>query len=275
MPTAVIILMVLNWPSEEILTLIASAHTIGYFAYFLILFLYAYHKTHFRLSLLVWPDKSTILGLGEATVYPTLGLTVRQSLRIVERALASLIAPGGVAAYYFAFRLISSLQTIIGVSMATTRLPSMTRMVSEGNHHSFDQSFWKQFRQTALISLPITLIVLLFHNVIIQIFYGRGAFNQGSIDQTSQILQILGISIFFLSLTPTINAALYALQKYKLVWWNQIISTAINLILAWWLSNLFGIIGIAVALVIATFISVVVQMIMLRYSRGDLIPNEE
>lgn len=267
MPSAIIILTLINWQNSEIVFWIAIAHSVGYFVYFACLLIYSNRKTQLKLSIRDWPDRATISQLKEAVIYPTLGLTVRQSLRIIERALASLVAPGGVSAYYFAFRLISSVQTIIGVSLATTKLPSMSRMVSQGKSLGFGKSLLRQMWQIAIISLPITMIVLGFHTHIIQILYGRGAFNEGSVAQTSQILQALGFGIFFLTLIPTLNAALYALQRYKLVWWNQVFNTAVNLILAWWLSQRLGLVGIAIAVVAASVGSTIVQIIMLRYSQ--------
>lgn len=267
MPTAVILLMLLNWQNSKIAVWIAVGHTIGYLFYFIYLLIYSYKKTAFRLSWRARPNGKIISQLKEAVLYPSMGLAVRQSLRIAERALASLTAPGGVAAYYFAYRLISSIQTIVGVSLATTKLPTMSRMVAKHNRKGFEQSLKKQIWQVSLICLPITLVVVIFHTLIIQLLYGRGAFNEGSVAQTGQILQVLGISVFFLSLIPTLNAALYALQKYKMVWWNQALNTAVMLILAWTLSMQYGIIGIAAAFVIAAIFSVVVQLFLLRYNR--------
>jgi murein biosynthesis integral membrane protein MurJ len=243
----VVVATLLSWRSEETSVWIAAGYSLGYGCFFLWLLGHAFIRVGFRFSLRAWPDKKDFPRLRQAVIYPTVSLGIRQGSRVVERALASLIAPGGVAAYYFAFRIVSASQSIIGVSAATTSLPQITRLVIEGKKEAFIKMLQGKTKQVGLLSLPIALSLVIFYKPITQLLYGRGAFNASSIQQTGQLLQILGVAVVLLSIVPISSSSLYALQKYSWVFYDRVFESAINILLAWWLSRSMGLLGIAFA----------------------------
>lgn len=258
----VVLTLLITWSSSDISQWIAATYTLGNAFFFASLLRYSRRNFDYRYEWRAWPSRSDIERLWSAILYPILGLSVRQGGRALEQALASLVAPGAVAAYYFAFRLISALQTIIGVSIATTGLPHITRLLLTGQFSAFTRALWRQLGRVALVSLPIAVFTFVFADNIVGLLYGRGAFDASSIAQTGSILQILALAIIFFSGVPVLNASLYAQHRYLWVLINTVIVVAINLFAAWLFSRTWGLVGIAVAVPFASAISFISLLVM-------------
>lgn len=274
--TAFVVLAIgLAWRSPQFSAWVAGAYTLGYALFFGLLLWYTTRRTGFALNWRAWPDRNALRQLRQATIYPTAGFGVRQGARMVERALASLVASGGVSTYYFAFRLISSVQSIVGVSVATTGLPRITQYDLNGDTKKFGKSLLRQIGRVVLVSLPVALGILVFHNQITSLLYGRGAFSADSVEQTGQILQWLGLGVVLMCSIPVLNSSLYAQRRFSWVLYNMTFVTVVNILLAWWLSGYWGLVGIAVAAVVSAAVSVANLWILSRHGQKKHILNHE
>lgn len=271
----VVLVIGLAWQSPQFSAWVAGAYTLGSGLFFGLLLWYTISRTGFAINWRAWPDRTALRQLGQATAYPTVGFGVRQGARMVERALASLVPGGGVSAYYFAFRLISSVQSIVGVSVATTGLPSITRYDLSGNTKKFMQSLRRQVGRVVLVGLPVSLGVLVFHDQITSLLYGRGAFSAGSVEQTGQILQWLGLGIVLMCSIPVLNSSLYAQRRFSWVLYNMVFATIVNIGLAWWLSRYWGLVGIAIAVVVSAAVSVANLWILIWHGQKKHMPSQE
>ncbi|MGA9382249.1 MAG: lipid II flippase MurJ [Phormidium sp.] len=250
-PAIVVVSIALAWNQENFSLWVTIAYVIGFALFFFTLFVgdrNSRHTHHWS----VLPSKDQLIDLWDSTFLPTLGFFVRQGSRIVDRLLASLVAVGGVSAYYFAFRLFSAVQTLVGISIATTGLPAMTDHSLAGNKTKLAKVIRKNIIKALLISLAPTIFILVFNNEIISFLYGHGLFNNKSIEQTSQILLGLGLGLPFCCVLPVLQSGLYAQKAYKAVFRNRVTITLANILLAYLLSQWLGLVGIAMAVSLST-----------------------
>jgi putative peptidoglycan lipid II flippase len=119
----------------------------------------------------------------------------------------------------------------------------------------------------------VSLGILVFHNQITSLLYGRGAFSAGSVEQTGQILQWLGLGIVLMCSIPVLNSSLYAQRRFSWVLYNMVLATIVNIVLAWWLSGYWGLVGIAVAVVVSAAVSVANLWILIRFGQKKHIAN--
>lgn len=264
MPLIVVIVSAFTWSSDNFSISIAYAHSIGYFLFFLLLAVYVIGHNIYKHNWLAWPKREHLKDLWFVVFYPSLGLVIRQGGRLLERAIASLVLPGGLSTYYFSFRLVSAIQTLVGVSIATTGLPKIAKTANSKSPELFFKTFNKSIRYTIFLSGFIALVVLVFPNFIISTLYGRNAFTEESVLQAARVLQYLSLSIVFLCLAPLFNAALYAHQKYLLVLLNQSITTVFGLAVAWFLAKQFGLPGISLAVGLTAILSILLQYLFLK-----------
>lgn len=259
----VVLAIIIGWNRSNISVWVVSAYSIGYILFFIWLFWYGKRRAGIDYYLFSWPSKSYLARIWRPILYPTTSIGIRQLSRIAERAIASTIAPGGVAIYYFAFRLISAAQSIIGISVTTTGLPNISRLALNGKQDLFLKAIYRQVKHVVIIGLPVTLFVILFHKPLVNLLYGRGNVDKSSVEQIGLILQILGSALLFWSIIPVFSSTLFALHKYVWVFYNVIIIVFVNLILAWILAQLIGLPGIALATTIAIMLSVLNLYLML------------
>ena len=250
----VVFAVIMFWQDPDISYMVAATHVVGFAIFFLMLYVESY-RGGFRYQWLALPSKQDLQKLASFCSYPTLGFALGQGTRLVERLLASLVAVGGVSAYYFAFRIFSSIQTIIGASIATTSLPAMTEQNLAGNQAHLTRIIRKNSLSTLALTVPLTLIIAIFHKNLISIFYQRGSFDATSANLTSQVLFWLSLGLVFSCIIPPLQSVLYAKQKYRAIFLNRLLAVMIDLSLAWFLSQIFGLIGIAIALSISAAFS--------------------
>ncbi len=273
-PGLVVLSLAIFWGLQDVSYMIAVTHVLGFALFFVILLIQSYrHGFKYHWSAL--PSKTDLRKLGSFSSLPTLGFTLAQGLRLAERLLASLVAVGGVSAYYFALRIFSAVQTIIGVSIATTSLPAMTEQNLAGDRDRFSKIVRKNLLGTLALTTPIVLAIVFFHKTIISILYGRGAFDATSVNLTSQILFWLGLGLIFNCIIPPLQSVLYAQKRYKAVFMNMVLILLVNISLAWILSQMLGLIGISIALSISVAVAAINLVYVLHRSGVYLIPQLE
>ena len=162
-----------------------------------------------------------------------------------------------ITLYKCAFQIFSALQTLIGISIATTGLPDMAIDTAETNDKKkLGRTLHRNVRTTLIIGIPVALILLIFHGNISWLLYGRGTTDQTSIELIGQLLFWLGTGITFTCLIPVLNAGLYAQKAYRLVFANMLTMALLNFVGAYGLINTWGLTGIALAVSITALLAV-------------------
>jgi murein biosynthesis integral membrane protein MurJ len=262
-PGVVVLTIGLMWNRENITLWIAAAHAIGFAGFFFLLF-WGARRVGYRHLWSAWPSMKDISNLLSIISFPTIGFIVGQSLRMIERLLASLFSIGGVASYYFAFGIFSAIQTLIGYSIAITVLPTLTDQNLRGENTKIAVTIRKKLLKTLWLSLPVGLCIFFFNEEIIRLVYGHGSFDETSINQTSNILFWFSLGIIFICFIPILISGLYAKKAYKLILQNMITIAAINILLAWIFSQAWGLVGIAIAVSFSALLGVVNLLYLLH-----------
>jgi murein biosynthesis integral membrane protein MurJ len=245
-PGVVLCVLLFSWGSENIAPLVATAHTLGFAGFFGSLLADLRH-TGYKHKWTAWTTMGDLTRLRSATFLLTLGAIIRSGLHPLERLLASLVAVGGVSSHYFAYRLISALQALIGGSIATTALPGMTTHALQGDKVRLVTALRKNLQRALLLVLPCCVLMLVFPRSLISLAYGRGNFGETSIHVTAQIFFWLAFALLFWCLTPVILSGLFAQRAYKLVFRQMITVILINVVLAIVFVQLWGLVGLAIA----------------------------
>lgn len=251
------------WRRDDAILWVTAAYTVGFAAFFVLL---ARGAARAGLGYVASFRPADLSRLGRTVLFPSGGVVVRQLSRIAERAIASLVMPGGLSAYYFAFRVLSGLQTVIGTSAATTSLPVLTDAVLFGRREEAVRKLRAGLVRTALLAGVSTVLVLLLHEQLIRLIYGRGAFEEGSIDRTSEVLLWRSLGLVFSCSVPVLASGLYAQRRFAWVFRHMTIAAVFNVVLAWFFGRQWGLAGIAGASALAAVFSASVQLWLLQRS---------
>jgi putative peptidoglycan lipid II flippase len=232
-PTLVIAATVATWRNDDDAPYtIAGAFTAGYAVYFLTLVYQASRRLRFTPNPTRWPGRSTFNKLRGTIGYPLAGFGIRQTARVIERAIASLGPEGSVAAFYYAYRLLAAIQNLVGVSVALTGQPKLTEHDLDGDRTRFIKALRQRIGIILIISIPAAALLMLLHRQIIALLYGQGGLSAERLADSASVLLILGPAAIFYCLTPVLNSALYAQKRYGTVLYNMCLAAGTNVLLA-------------------------------------------
>ena len=262
-PATVIVSMYLAWEGMDISLWIAVGYVVGFALFYLLLFRSAVGLTGYRHTWTVIAGKRELRSLFGATYLPTAGFIIRQSSQFVERMLASTAAVGGVASYYYAFRLFSAAQNLIGSSIATTTLPAMVEHNMNGEKLKIALAIRRGLLRSLTLSVPVAVALLFFNTEIVDILYGRGSFGVASVEQTSRILMWFGLGIVFICFVPILSSGLYAQKAYGFVFVYMLSLTAVNVLLALLFFRVWSLEGLSAAVSLSAAIGVAVLVCLL------------
>ena len=260
-------MFLLLWNAQNLENWVAIAYAGGFVAYFGWLCIGVYRTGHrYELTSI---SADTLRSLKDAVTLPTLGFAIRQVTNrlLVEVSLVSQLGDGAITRYKSAFQIFSALQTLIGISIATTGLPDMAADDVVKNKKELGRTLNRNARTAIIIGLPVTLVLLIFHGKISWILYGRGTIDQASIQLIGQLLFWLGIGMIFSCLIPVLNAGLYAQKAYRSVFANMVTMAVLNLLVAYGLIRTLELRGIALAVSITALLAVGNLTYLLRKTR--------
>ena len=197
------------------------AYTGGFIAYFGWLCIGA-HQTGHRYEV-TGISLDTLHALKNSVTLPTLGFAIRQITNrlLIEVYLVSQFAQGVITLYKSAFQIFSALQTLIGISIATTGLPDMAAEDAVNNKRKLGHTLNRNARTTIIIGFLATLFMLIFHEKISRFIYGRAERDDAVVELIGQLLFWLSAGMLFSCLIPVLNAGLYAQKAYTSVFRNM------------------------------------------------------
>ncbi|RKU23961.1 hypothetical protein C6503_01705 [Candidatus Poribacteria bacterium] len=268
MPAGITTLVfLLLWNTQNLENWVAIAYTGGFIVYFGWLCIGTYRTGH-RYEV-TGISLDTLRSLKDTVTLPTLGFAVRQITNrlLVGVYLVSPLGEGIVTLYKSAFQIFSALQTLIGISIATTGLPDMATDDAVNDKQKLTQTLKLNVRTAIIIGFPVALLLLIFHGKISWFLYGRGDFDDVSIGLIGQLLFWLSTGMLFSCLIPVLNAGLYAQKAYRFVFANMVTMAVLNFLIAYGLIQTWSILGVALSISITALLAIGNLTYLLRRTR--------
>lgn len=202
--------------------------------------------------------------IGKLFVPRLIGAGVYHINILVDTMLASLayiVGKGGVAALYYANRLVQFPLAIFGIALAQAALPTFSRQSLEKGLDRFKKTLSFSLRSVLFITLPSTIGLIVLRGPIIKILFQRGEFGSYSTNITSYTLLFYVIGLFAYGGIKILVSSFYSLKDtitpVKVASFSVVINIILNLILMWPLK-----IG---GLALATSISATVNFMLLYW----------
>ena len=233
--------------TENLVYYVAVAYACGFMVYFVWLYIRT-HRIGHRYQL-TGISLNTLRALKNTITLPTLGFTIRQTIArlLVDVYLVGKLGEGAITLYNSAFRIFSAIQTLIGISIATTGLPDMAADKVAVDKVRLGQILLRNIRAVLYIAIPVMILLLFGSTMIAQLLFRGGKFDESAIRQIAQLLFWLGTGTVFSCLIPVLNAGLYAQKAYRLVFRNMVTMAVLNFAAAYGLVTIFGIRGVALS----------------------------
>jgi len=146
------------------------------------------------------------------------GSTVYQLNVFVDTFCASMaviVGAGGIAAIYYANRMIQFPLGVFGYALSSVALPSLSKLVQEGDMIRFRSTLFFALRNLMLVLVPTAIGMVIFSKWIIHTVFQRGAFDAYSTQVTSQVMFYAALGLPFFGASRILVSAYYALQDTK------------------------------------------------------------
>ncbi len=229
-----------------------------------LLLLPSIYKKGYRYTLVLDRNDEYLRNMILLSLPVIIGVSVNQINVLIDRTLASQIVIGGISALTYANRLSLFIQGIFVLSIVTAMYPSISKMAAENNISGLRKSITEGINIINLLVLPATVGAMVFSEPIVNLLFGRGAFENQAIIMTSSALFYYSIGMVGVGLREVLSRAFYSLQDTKTPMVNAAIAMVLNIILNFILSKYLGIGGLALATSIAAIFTSLLLFIQLR-----------
>ena len=189
-------------------------------------------------------------------------------------SLAWIVGAGGVAALYYANRLIQFPLAIFGLALAQAALPKLSQEFSMNDIPRMKDTLAFSMRTTFFIMVPASVGLALLGMPIIKILFQRGEFNEYSTYVTQSALFFYSFGLFAYSGVKLLVTCFYSMHDTKTPVKTAFIAVIINIILILVLMWPLKLGGIALATSISATFNFVALYILLKKRLGHLHTKE-
>ncbi len=130
-------------------------------------------------------------------------------------SLSFIVGAGGIAAIYYAARLIQFPLGVFGYALSSVSLPSLSKMAGEGDMIRFKHTLVFALRNLMLVLIPCAVVLAVFAHPIIHLVFERGQFDAYSTNITAQVLFYSALGLPFFGASRILVVGFYALQDTK------------------------------------------------------------
>lgn len=188
---------------------------------------------------------------------------VNQLNSIVDKAMASRLVEGSISALNYSNEVANIVVQVIILSMTTILYPKMTELFARNNESERNSFVQNYIGVVALVVLPLSVLIFFFSEEIIQILFGRGAFQKETVLFVSKALKVYAIGIVGASFRDVFNKIFYSMQNTVIPMWNGVICVVINIGMNFFLIAKWGYLGLAFATTFSTIICTSIMFIQL------------
>ena len=130
-------------------------------------------------------------------------------------SLAGIVGAGGIAAIYYANRIVQLPLGVFGYALSSVTLPHLSKLVHEGKMEEFHSTLAFAFRKLMLVLVPCAVLIVVFAGPVIRLAFQRGSFDVYSTQITAQALMFFALGLPFYGASRILVSAFYALQDTR------------------------------------------------------------
>ncbi|MEO0140568.1 MAG: lipid II flippase MurJ [candidate division WOR-3 bacterium] len=191
-----------------------------------------------------------------------LGYVIDQIYITINRAFASSLPEGSIAALGYAWKLFE-IPLVIMTALTTVHLTKASEMASKGEIRSLRRFTLRLIGLGALALIPTSLVVVLFSKPIVMAIFQRGAFGALATDATSKALSCYGFALFPLFGSHIALATFRGMKEFRIPLLMNLIAAFLSVSLNWLLIKPFGIAGLASATTITITVNTIVMLLFM------------
>lgn len=144
-----------------------------------------------------------------------LGALTYRIIPIFDRYIASQLREGDISYLGYSFKLYSQLPSIISTGITLSIFPLLSQLAIEADWNKLRTIMSKAMRMVLFLSIPITVVLFLFGDSVIKLFFQRGAFKDIDTYYTSRTLAFYILALPIAVFGDILSKGYYVLQDTK------------------------------------------------------------
>ena len=180
---------------------------------------------------------------------------------LVDTILATFVGFGAVSFLYYSDRIIQLPLGIIGVSLGTVLLSSISHPKIVNNNKKISDQLTIAIKISIFFSIPSMVTLIFFSEFIISSLFERGSFNRESTKLVALALSMYSLGLPFVMIIKCFQSVFIAIGEIKRILYISILQLIINFTLSIILMKYLSHGGIALATSISTILSFIVYLL--------------
>lgn len=198
-----------------------------------------------------------------------IGVAVSQINTTVDRALASTLHNGSVAALNYANRLNGFVMGLFIASVGAVIYPMLSKLSLNNDNEKFSDSIVKSTNIIVLLVMPISIGAMFLSTPIVSFLFERGKFDAQATQMTAIALVFYAVGMLGFGLREILTKVFYSLQDTKTPMINGVISMVLNILFNLVLIRFMGHAGLALGTSLSALICIFLLFRSLRNRIGD------
>ena len=180
--------------------------------------------------------------------------------QLVDKSLLSGMETGSVTAVSYASVLYQFASNLISIPMTTIIYTELAESFAAGKKEEGGAKLEKGIHISLLFCIPLSLFVMIAANLVVEITYGRGAFDAQAVAMTSEGLRYYGLCFLAYCLNALLFRACYSLNDTMLPMKVGLGTVSLNIVLSIILAHFMGLKGVVLATAIANTLTCLVTL---------------
>ncbi len=186
-----------------------------------------------------------------------IGASVNQVNVLIDKTIASTIISGGVSVLNYANRLQYFVQSVFVASMISVLFPALSALAQKNKMQEIRSVIREGLSLINFFLVPATFGILIFSRQIVELLFGRGAFDDKAVMLTSSALFFYSIGMLGFGYREVFAKIMYSLHDTKTPAYNASVGVCVNIALNLMLSKIMGLSGLALATSLSAIITAI------------------
>ena len=166
---------------------------------------------------------------------------------LVDQSMAAMLPSGSVSALVYASRFVSVVLTLLAGAVSTAIVPYLSRMIALRDWAACGLTLRTWVRITALVSIPITAVLICASRPLIRAAFQHGQFGPRDTIVVASVLAMYAIQIPLFATSRVYYRFLVVMRRTDLILYCGVLNLGLDIVLNLVLMRWLGVAGIALA----------------------------
>jgi putative peptidoglycan lipid II flippase len=182
------------------------------------------------------------------------GYGIHHLILFIDRAMASTLAPGSVAALNYSYHLALAIGQLSGLAVSMVIFPALSEQINGGDLKAARRSVLSAVRLVFMVALPASAGLILLRVPIVQLLFEHGAFDRSATLAVSLPLAWYAVAVLSDAVCQPLWRVIYANRSPWIMFGVNGLQTGVRLVLNILLIPYFGYVGLAISAAVGLFI---------------------